>query len=103
RAARVIEDGEARIDRVAAQLGVTDRHLRRAFHEHVGVGPKEYVRSVRLQRVVRLATTSNDWGRIAVDAGYYDQAHLIADFRQLVGVTPGAFATRAREAGLRCT
>jgi AraC-like DNA-binding protein len=38
-----------------------------------------------------MAATSKDWVRIAADAGYYDQAHLIADFRKLVGLTPGAF------------
>jgi AraC-like DNA-binding protein len=102
RAARLLDAGEARIDRVAARLGITDRHLRRAFTEHVGVGPKDYARSVRLQRAVRLAATSNDWGRIALDAGYYDQAHFIADFRQLVGVTPRTFAGGAREADLPC-
>lgn len=102
RAVRLLHDGEARIAHVAAQLGITDRHLRRTFTEHVGIGPKEYARAIRLQRAVRLATSSNDWGRIAVDAGYYDQAHFISDFRQLTGVTPGAFATRTRAANLRC-
>lgn len=102
RAARLLDAGEARVDRVAVQLGITDRHLRRAFTEHVGVGPKDYARSVRLQRAVRLATSSKDWSRIALDAGYYDQAHCIADFRQLIGVTPGAFARGDREADLRC-
>jgi len=102
RAAQLLEHGEARVDRVAALLGITDRHLRRAFTEHVGVGPKDYARSVRLQRVLRSSTSSNDWGRIALDAGYFDQAHLIADFRRLMGVTPGAFATGVREADLHC-
>ncbi len=102
RAARLLDDGEGRVDRVAARLGVTDRHLRRAFTEHVGVGPKEYARAVRLQRALRLATSSNDWGSLALDAGYYDQAHFIADFRQLIGVTPGTFARGAREADLHC-
>ncbi|WP_367616288.1 AraC family transcriptional regulator [Corallococcus exercitus] len=41
------------------------------------------------------AATSKDWRRIAVDAGYYDPAHLIADFRELVGLTPGAFLKSA--------
>ena len=102
RAAQLIEDGHVRVDHVAEKLGVTARHLRRAFIESVGVGPKDYARAVRLQRAVRLATTSDDWGRIAAEAGYYDQAHFITDFRQLVGLTPGAFARRAREADLRC-
>lgn len=97
RAARLLEGDEVRVERVAAQLGVTARHLRRAFTESVGVGPKEFARAVRLQRAVRLATTSTDWGRIAAAAGYYDQAHLITDFRALVGLTPGAFAKRATD------
>jgi AraC-like DNA-binding protein len=95
RAVRLLEGGEVRVESVAERLGVTSRHLRRAFTESVGIGPKEFARTVRLQRAVRTATsTSNDWGRIAADAGYYDQAHLIADFRELVGLTPGAFVKR---------
>lgn len=95
RAVRLLEGGETRVERVAEQLGVTARHLRRAFTESVGIGPKDFARTVRLRRVVRLAATSKDWARIALEAGYYDQAHLIADFRELVGLTPGAFVKRA--------
>ncbi len=91
RAVRLLEEGEVRVESVADRLGVTARHLRRAFTENVGIGPKEFARTVRLQRAVGMAGTSNDWARIAADAGYYDQAHLIAEFRQLVGLTPGVF------------
>lgn len=91
-AARLLEGGETRVDRVAERLGVTSRHLRRAFTESVGVAPKEYARAARLQRALRAMASSNDWGRIAAEAGYYDQAHFIGDFRDLVGLTPGAFA-----------
>jgi AraC-like DNA-binding protein len=95
RAVRMLENEEVRVDSVAKRLGVTPRHLRRVFTESIGIGPKDFARTVRLQRAVRRAETSTNWGRIAVDAGYYDQAHLIADFRELVGLTPGAFAKRA--------
>jgi AraC-like DNA-binding protein len=98
-AVRLLEGGEVRVESVASQLGVTARHLRRAFTESVGIGPKEFARTVRLQRAVRRAATSKDWARIAVDAGYYDQAHLIGDFRQLVGLTPGAFLKRVGDRG----
>jgi AraC-like DNA-binding protein len=94
-AARVLEADEVRVETVAERLGVTSRHLRRAFTESIGIGPKEFARSVRLQRAVRMTSTTSDWVRIAADAGYYDQAHLIADFRELVGLTPGAFVKRA--------
>ncbi|HEU0030379.1 MAG TPA: helix-turn-helix domain-containing protein [Kofleriaceae bacterium] len=94
RAVRLIEAGMVRVEDVAAEMGVTARHLRRAFAEHIGVGPKDFARGVRLQRAVRMATVSADWGRIATAAGYYDQAHLIADFKDLVGLTPVAYLKR---------
>ncbi|HEY0191532.1 MAG TPA: helix-turn-helix transcriptional regulator, partial [Kofleriaceae bacterium] len=94
RAARLLEHDAIRVDRVAEQLGVTARHLRRVFAEHIGIGPKDYARTVRLQRAVRGAIASSDWTRIARDAGYYDQAHLIGEFRELLGFTPGAYAAR---------
>lgn len=94
-AVRLFEADEVRVESVAERLGVTARHLRRAFVESVGVTPKDFARGVRLHRALRMAATSKDWSRIAADAGYYDQAHLIGDFRKLVGSTPDAFA-RAR-------
>jgi AraC-like DNA-binding protein len=95
RAVRLLEGGAVRVESVAEQLGVTARHLRRAFTESVGIGPKDFARTVRLQRAVGMAATTQDWVRIAADAGYYDQAHLIAEFRELVGLTPSAFLKRA--------
>jgi len=97
RAVRLLETEPVPIATVADRLGVTARHLRRAFLENIGIGPKDFARAVRLHRVVDSATRTSDWGRIAADAGYYDQAHLIADFRALVGVTPGAFAKHASQ------
>ena len=96
-AVRLMEGEEVRVERVADRLGVTSRHLRRAFAENIGIGPKEFSRTVRLQRAVKMASSARDWGRIALDAGYYDQAHLIADFHDLVGLSPGAFRKRARD------
>jgi AraC-like DNA-binding protein len=100
-AVRLLEADEDRVESVAKRLGVTARHLHRAFTENVGIGPKEFARTVRLQRAVRTAATSKDWARIAADAGYYDQAHLIGDFREFVGLTPGAFARESRDGGVR--
>jgi len=94
RAARMFEAAETRVQVVAQQLGVTARHLRRAFVESVGIGPKEFARGVRLHRAIRESARSRDWGVIARDAGYYDQAHLIGDFRDLVGLTPSAYLAR---------
>ncbi|HEX7663394.1 MAG TPA: helix-turn-helix domain-containing protein [Polyangiaceae bacterium] len=94
RAAQMLEEEEVRVTEVADRLGVTSRHLRRVFTGAIGIGPKEYARAARLQRAVRMTSATNDWGSIAQRAGYYDQAHLIADFRELVGLTPTALAKR---------
>jgi AraC-like DNA-binding protein len=103
RAVRLLEADEVRVETVAERLGVTARHLRRAFLESVGIGPKDFARAVRLQWAVRLSSSSHDWAQIASDAGYYDQSHLIADFHDLVGVTPAAFANPSLLLGARCS
>ena len=90
----MFEAADTRVEAVAQQLGVTARHLRRAFLESIGVGPKEFARGVRLQRAISESARSSDWGVIARDAGYYDQSHLIGDFRDLVGLTPSAYLAR---------
>ncbi len=72
---------------------VSRQHLARRFAEHVGVSPKMFARVTRfrsllaLLRQVRLVS----WSDAAAAAGYYDQSHLIADFRQFTGATPERF------------
>lgn len=94
RAARMFEASETRVEAVAGELGVSARHLRRAFLESIGIAPKEFARGVRLHRAIRESARSTDWSAIARNAGYYDQAHLIGDFRALTGLTPTAFVAR---------
>lgn len=83
----------AGVGAVAADLGVSERHLRRVFRETVGVSPKAFARLARFHRALRAAREDPraGWASIAADAGYYDQAHLIADFRAITGATPRAF------------
>ena len=78
------------VGKVAADLGVLPRTLRRRFTAQVGLGPKRFARVQRLQRVVRDldGRSSVDWAGMAARHGYADQPHLVAEFGQLVGVTP---------------
>jgi AraC-like DNA-binding protein len=78
------------VSKVAADLGVLPRTLRRRFTAQVGLGPKRFARVQRLQRVVRDldGRTQVDWAAVAARHGYADQPHLAEEFRQLVGVTP---------------
>ena len=78
------------VGKVAADLGVLPRTLRRRFTAQVGLGPKRFARVQRLQRVVRDldGCLSVDWAGVAARHGYADQPHLVEEFGQLVGVTP---------------
>lgn len=88
---------------VAEALGVSDRHLRRVFHEAVGLSPKVFSKLIRFERAVEAARdgTDSSWCDIAVAAGYYDQAHLIADFRSIAGTTPREFVAELRSQSCR--
>jgi AraC-like DNA-binding protein len=82
----------ANVKAVAVDLGVSERHLRRVFREGVGVSPKAFAKLTRFHRALRAAQEDSraSWASIAAATGYYDQAHLIAEFRAIAGVTPGA-------------
>jgi AraC-like DNA-binding protein len=81
------------VGKVAAELGVLPRTLRRRFTAQVGLGPKRFAQVQRLQRVVRdlEGCASVDWAGVAARHGYADQPHLVGEFRQLVGVTPTGY------------
>jgi AraC-like DNA-binding protein len=81
---------------VADDLGLSHRHLRRAFAERVGIGPKTLHRVLRFQRVIAATErfAAPRWTAVATACGYFDQAHLNRDFRAFAGMTPGAYVAR---------
>jgi AraC-like DNA-binding protein len=89
-AARIVaQGGLVSVDQLASEAGISGRQLERRFLREVGVGPKLLCRILRFQQVFR-AFERNDmsWAPLAVECGYYDQAHLIRDFRQFARQTP---------------
>jgi AraC-like DNA-binding protein len=84
---------EARVGDIATTAGLSRRRLIELFTAAVGITPKRFGRVVRFQRATALARSATlDWTRIAHRCGYYDQAHLIRDFRELAGMTPSDLA-----------
>lgn len=82
--------GQTSIDLLANDLGISGRQLERRFLNEVGLGPKLLCRILRFQQVFRAVESADpNWAKIAADCGYYDQAHLIRDFRQFAEQTPG--------------
>lgn len=90
----------ANVNAVAADLGVSERHLRRVFRETVGLSPKTFAKLTRFHRALHLAREDArwSWANIAASAGYYDQAHLIADFHAIADATPRALLEELRAA-----
>lgn len=88
--ALVASGGRASVGELARDLGWSRRHLTERFTREVGVAPKTYARVVRFDRARELIATAGgrSLARVALDAGYYDQAHLNRDFRELAGAPP---------------
>ena len=83
-------NGSVSISTLAKELDTTERTLRRRFKNTLGVSPKTYARQLRITAAAILADhcITPGWADIAVKTGFYDQAHMIAEFKALTGSTP---------------
>jgi AraC-like DNA-binding protein len=86
-----------RVEQVADRAGMGRRTLQRLFHEHVGVSPKWVIQRYRLHEAAeRLADGGGvSLAALALELGYFDQAHFARDFRAIVGQPPAEYARRA--------
>lgn len=101
-AALSVADEAVTIREVAREIGLCQRRLIQVFTCSVGLTPKRFQRVCRFQRVrerVRQADAP-DWAQIALECGYFDQSHLIRDFRQFTGFSPGEFTRMQSESHL---
>jgi AraC-like DNA-binding protein len=96
-AAETMRSGAAdlRVADVAAEHGLSVRTLQRLFRAHVGVSPKWVLQRYRMHEAAEriAAGEATDLAALAVDLGYFDQAHFGNDFRRYVGVPPAAYAS----------
>jgi AraC-like DNA-binding protein len=101
-AARRLAEPRARVRELPGDLGLSERQLRRRCKAAVGYGPKTLHRVVRFRRFLSAADAGGpapDLARIALDAGYADQAHLTRECSRLSGLAPAALM-RARAGGV---
>lgn len=85
--------GRAAIGPLADELGCTRKHLIEQFRTQIGLPPKTVARILRFQRARKRVESGGAASDVALECGYYDQAHLIREFRALAGTTPGRLAT----------
>ncbi|MBL1080159.1 AraC family transcriptional regulator [Nocardia sp. 2] len=93
--------GTASVGDLATELAVSERQLRNLFTAGIGVSPKHYARIARVRQVLA-AAGNTPWSDIATTTGYFDQSHMTADFRSLMGVTPQRFSRGELPAPAEC-
>ena len=85
----IVPGARIKVADIARQAGVTVRQLERRSLEYTGVSPKALVRIARFQQVLKIKNkSSSNWVEVAHALDYYDQMHMIRDFRALAGDSP---------------
>ncbi len=91
------------IAEITEQIGLSQTRFVQVFREEVGLTPKLFCRIQRFQQALRhveshpLMGCPVDWVKVALDCGYYDQAHFIHDFRAFSGINPSAYLIHRNE------
>jgi len=96
---RIIADREiTKVDHVVSRFHISKRTLQRLFSHYVGVSPKWVIRRYRLQEAAEHLAEGEavDWPKLALDLGYFDQAHFINDFKTIIGKTPAEYVKHMR-------
>ncbi|WP_313531874.1 helix-turn-helix domain-containing protein [Shinella sp.] len=82
---------------IAAELGVTERTLRRISTAEFGYGPKTLARILRLQKLLgRIGSSGMGLADLAAETGFADQAHMSRDVLSLTSLTPGEILRQMR-------
>ncbi len=84
------------VSRVVDQIGCSQRRFIQLFGDQVGLTPKLFSRVRRFQKVIQTAHALDaiNWTQMALECGYYDQAHFIHDFQSFAGITPSQYLAR---------
>lgn len=90
--------GSVPVAALADRAGVSGNRLAAQFTAHVGVAPKRLARIYRFARVILAVDAAGPvgWAELAQAAGYFDQAHLINEFKSFAGQTPTAYLALRR-------
>ena len=85
-----------RLHQLSDEIGYSQKHFIDLFRRQVGVSPKQYLRIMRFQKVINAIEHHKfvHWSQIALESGYYDQAHFIHDFKCFSGFTPNEYVKR---------
>lgn len=97
------QSGNCSLDWLAGQACLSPRQLERKFLERIGMSPKLFLRVVRFARAYSMKDRQPalDWQDIVCQCGYYDQMHLIKDFKFFAAVTPSVLMKKEKRSPLK--
>lgn len=84
---------------LADKTGYSHKHFLSLFGKYVGLTPKQFLRVMKFQQTLQSIEQLSvpNWSQLALDCGYYDQAHFINDFRAFSGLTPNEYMAKKGE------
>lgn len=91
----VIKDrGIIKVEDIVGRFGINKRALQRLFNVYLGVNPKWIIKRYRLHEAAEQLAISEErnYSALALDLGYFDQAHFIKDFKAVIGKSPEEYA-----------
>lgn len=85
--------GRASVETLATRAHLSSRHVDRLFARYLGIAPKTVARILRFQTTLRalMRDPGGTLADVATDAGYFDQAHFIKDFKRMSGGVPRGY------------
>lgn len=83
-----------KVDDLVKRFNYSKRTLQRLFRQYVGVSPKWVIQRYRLHEAAEqmAAGQAENWPTLALELGYFDQAHFIRNFKAIVGQSPAEYA-----------
>lgn len=86
----LVSGGRIDIGALAGMAGLSTRQFARKFIQQIGVSPKLFARIARFETTLqsKASFAGKCWTEVAYEFGYYDQMHMIHDFKEFTGATP---------------
>lgn len=91
--------GTLRIKEIAEKTGYTERYINMLFNRYFGLSPKVFSEIIRFQNAIQLINHHQEeqLTNIAMETGYFDQAHFIREFKKYLTITPAEYRTLVRD------
>ncbi len=88
--------GKILVHELCSQIDINERKLQRLFSEQIGISPKKFLNNIRLHYFLSLTKKKGSLTQFGLEAGYYDQAHLVREFKKTIGFNPSRYLTSER-------